>query len=187
MTTQPSMQSPLFGILGINNINSCHTSNTASKPEQQGQGQLAPIPVTNPTNKTGWHGEGRTKKTSHHQHQKRTPTFTGDGAHSLHCPNETDETIPARGVIDAADNDVFVDTSWILWDEVESSGEEEALWHLCHKEAQGQTHIILVAAGPAVLQLLTPPVPQGPPPGNNPSHQEVATMDLQKEGDKRRI
>ena len=45
-----TMQSPPFGILGINNNNSRHTGNPPPKPGQQ-QGQLAAIPVMNPNNR----------------------------------------------------------------------------------------------------------------------------------------
>ena len=42
---------PPFGIIEINNSNSRHTGNPHPKTGEPGQGQLAPILVTNPSNR----------------------------------------------------------------------------------------------------------------------------------------
>ena len=125
------MQSPPFGIIGINNNNLRHTTNPPSKQGQgQGQQQLVPIPVTNPTNRVGRHGgEGGEQGEQGKQSSggaKKTRAFMGDSPHP-HRPNEPDATLPARPN-DVANNDnVFADTLRTLQDEVESSGEKEAV------------------------------------------------------------
>ena len=123
------MQSPPFGILGINNNNSRHANNTPPKNNEPGvgQGQLSPIPVTNPTARVGRRGgaggEGEGKQASTGGTKKRA-AFTGDGAHA--APN-ADDTLPARGPLADDDDDAFADHSRTPHDEEESSGEEEAV------------------------------------------------------------
>ena len=65
------MQSPPFGILGINNNNPYHTGNPLPKPGQ-GQGQLAPIPVTNPTNRVSRRG-GEGEEQENKENQSKVP------------------------------------------------------------------------------------------------------------------
>ena len=123
------MQSPPFGILGINNSNSHHAGNPPPKAASAdaGTGQLPPIPVTNPSTRVGRRGgeggEGERNKGSRSA-KKRAP-FTGDGAHTA---PDTDDTLPAHSTTRLApDDDAFADTSRTPHGEEESSGEEETV------------------------------------------------------------
>ena len=146
------MQSPPFGIISINNNNPRHACNPPPKPRQQ-QRQLAPIPVMNPTNSTGWHGgeggEGGEGKQSTRGTKKSRAAFTGDSPHPPHRSNEAGETLPSR--VNDVDNDdnVFMDTSKTPRDEVESEGEEGApATAPVAKKHRVATPIVLVAVEP---------------------------------------
>ena len=109
------MQSPPFGIIGINNNNPHHTTNPPPKQGQGQAGQLAPILAMNPTNRVGRHGgegggeQGEGKQSS--GGAKKARAFTGDSLHPPHRPNEPDATLPARpNDADNDNDDVFVDT-----------------------------------------------------------------------------
>ena len=124
------MQSPPFGILRINNSNSCHAGNSPPKAAAADTGatrQLSLIPVTNPSARVGQcrgdGGEGEQRNKGTGCTKKRAP-FTGDGAHASLDP---DETLPARPMVDGDDDSIFVDTSRTLRGEAESEGEEEAV------------------------------------------------------------
>ena len=89
------MQSPPFGIIGINNSNSCHTGNPPPKTAAADTGatrQLPPIPVMNPSARVGQHGEGGEgstgNKSAARSTKKRAP-YMGDGAHASLDSNET--------------------------------------------------------------------------------------------------
>ena len=124
------MQSPPFGIIRINNNNLHHTTNPPSKQGQgQGQQQLAPIPVTNPTNRVGQHGGGGAGEQGEQGKQssggaKKTRAFTGDSPHPPHHSDEPDAALPARSNDANDDDNVFADTSQTPRDEAESEGEE---------------------------------------------------------------
>ena len=45
--------------------------------------------------------------------------------HPPHCPAADEQTLPARGVVDVPNQDVFADTLRVVHDEEESEGEEE--------------------------------------------------------------
>ena len=124
------MQSPPFRILGINNNNPRHAGNTPPKNNEPGvrQGQLSPIPVTNPSIRAGQHGgdrgEGEQGAKATGSTKKRTP-FTGDGAHAAPDANDTLLAHPATGLA-ADDDNVFADSLRTPQGEAESEGEEEA-------------------------------------------------------------
>ena len=114
-------------------------------------------------------GEQGAKATSNTK--KRQQPFTGDSPHSPHCIDEADETLTARGVINAADDDVFMDNSWTLQDEAESSMRKRLMWQLLSQRSSTPATIILVAAGP-FFSVLAPQLPQGLITGDNHPHQE---------------
>ena len=82
------MQSPPFGILGINNSNSCHAGNPppkAAAADTGAGGQLPPIPLMNPSVRAGDVEEKEEKESE----SKQAP-----GAPRKECPTwETELTL----------------------------------------------------------------------------------------------
>ena len=168
------MQSPPFGILGINNNNNNphHSSNDPSKPGQgQGQRQFTPILVTNPTNRVSQHRgeageqENKRRKQSSTNTKKGCQPFTGDRAHSPHHPDEADKTVPIRATITDADDDVFHKSF------MNSMRQDRKQWRgrgscgsSCHKEVQGQQLILSWLLWYPPLQQSMALVSEGPPP-----------------------
>ena len=129
----PQNAVPPFGILGINNSNSCHAGNPPSKSRKQGAGatgQLPPILVMNPSARASRHrGEGgeeeqRTKGSG--STKKRAP-FAGDRAHTSLDPNKT---LPTRPTADGDDDSVFADSSRAPHGEAEARERKRQLQQL---------------------------------------------------------
>ena len=153
------MQSPPFGILGINNNNPRHTGNPPPKTTSADAGatrQLPPIQSwtlllgladveekeEKEEKEEQWNkGTGSTKK--------RAP-YMGDRAHTL---ADTNETLPVRPMLDTDDDSVFADSLQTSWGEAESKGEEERLQQLLLRRSAVQaTPIVLVAVAPFYSQ-----------------------------------
>ena len=123
-----SMQSPPFGILGINN-NPHHTS-TPLQNQDKGkdnsnsclfQSWTLPIGLADAEERRS--RRTRRTKTKYWRRQEKQSLHRRQPAPS-HCPNESEQTLPSRVNDIGNDNDIFVDTSWTPQDEAESEGEE---------------------------------------------------------------
>ena len=143
-----TMQSPPFRILRISNsIPDSQPTLLVNKDKRQQL--LAPIPVTNPSNRAGQcGGEGEPKTKSTGSKKGRAP-FTWDSAHIPHCTGEPDTTLPARTPVDNPDGDAFADTSQTLHGKAESKGRKNSLWQLLlQRNIMQQTHTTPVAVVP---------------------------------------
>ena len=183
------MQSPPFGILRINNSNSCHASNPSPKPGQagqQGSGQLLPILVTNPTNRVsqcggeGGAGEDRAKATSS---TKKKPEPSQETECTL--------LIALMRLFWSEQPLLQMMFSWIICKlhmmKRKAAERKRRLQQLLlQRNSRQQTHIILVAVGPSFSAAFDTTTPRTSS-GNNPPHQGVVTVNSQKEGDRRGI
>ena len=151
------MQSPPFGILGINNNNPA-TQVTLSKTRTTTRTTRA-YPATNPTNRVGQRGgEGGTGEQGEPKQSaggaKKSRAFTGDSPHPPHRPDESEQTLPSRVNDTDDDNDIFVDSSRTPQDKIESKGEEGApATAPVAKKRRASNPIVQVAVGPSLLIL----------------------------------
>ena len=143
------------------------------------------IPVTNHSNvasrRGGEGGTGEENKCSTSS-KKGKPTFTGDSTHPPICPDEPDETLPAREVADAPNQDVFADTPRAAHNKAESEGEEGTpVAALAAKKHCAVNPYHPSCCGTLLFSSMHHNYLKDLPPGNYTTQQRVATADLQEE------
>ena len=178
------MQSPPFGILSINNNNPHHTCNPPPKPGQQ-QGQLAPIPVTNPTVRLA-DAEEREEQ------EKRTKTkfWRHQESKSLHGRQPAPSSSPQWTWRSTSSKIQWRQWWWwcicrhfansTKWGRKWGRG-RNGCGSSCHKEAAYQQPLPSWLLQHPSFQFLAPQQPKGPSPWHHPSHQGVvATYSKEK-------